>query len=112
MVNPIYKASAFIVLCVVLSLTVVVCKVWVIVSFVLYLVKDTPFNWLVFWVGIVALVLLFVSYAASLIFSKQFKEQKELAAVTSPPGPAKSKFRQRLEEAQEAQRKRREADNG
>ena len=86
------------------AISFAISEIWVIVSFIIYLVKDEPFNWTVFNVGIISLVVLIVS-AFVVSFSK-VKDIKTRARFNGT-NTGKSKFQQRLEEAQKLQQSKR-----
>ena len=79
-----------------------ICEIWVIVSFLLYMVKDEPFNWFVFWVGIGSLLSMILFHILNAIST--VKERKSNPYTYQNRG--KSKFQERLEAAQEMQRQK------
>ena len=84
------------------SISASICSVWTIVSFLIYLVKDNPFNWTVFWIGIFSIICL-ITFNIVLVFFKESTTEKLIEKRTN----GKSKFKERLEAAQELQNKRR-----
>lgn len=102
------KHVFFLIATILLSVTTVVCKIWVIVSFLIYLVKDTPFNWTVLWIGLISLFALIVVYVLSLFseYKRKPVQRFDFSNENSGRQPSKSKFAQRLEEAQRLQAER------
>lgn len=89
--------------CILSGITFGICKIWIIVSFILYLVKDEPFNWAVFWTAVWMIPICLVSYVATMVM-KDKPRSKRFTPVTKLK---KSKFAQRLEEAKRLQEERR-----
>lgn len=88
------------ILTVVSGISFAICVVWVIVSFLIYLVKDLPFNWFVFWFGVGSLKALTLFWFIELkIESKESKSQIRTGRSTK----SESNFQRRLREAQEKQ---------
>jgi uncharacterized BrkB/YihY/UPF0761 family membrane protein len=96
------KAILSILLAVLLACSVLACKIWIVVEFIIYLVKDDPFNWWSVWLWLISIVSLLVFY---LFYLLPKKEPENTGAFK--PGLPKSKFAQRLEEAQRLQQERR-----
>lgn len=78
---------------IILSIGISICWVWVLVSFLLYLVKDIPFNWAVFWIGIICIPLL----AFSAIVMGYYKAKDSKITIAKNPR-YKSRFEVRMEE--------------
>lgn len=80
---------------VVAGVAAIVCKFWAIISFILYLVKDRPFDWISLWLMCGAILVTTVCYFV-MLFSKNTRE--------SVNKKFKSSFQERLEQM-ERQRK-------
>lgn len=104
--------SIFILTSILYAGTIISC-IWGIVEFILYLVKDKPFNWLCIWSIIIGAILTFFSNVyMAVLESKQIQKdyelkQKERADIFGQNKTKKSKFQERLEQMQEQQRKER-----
>lgn len=56
----------FYILTIISGIGIGVCKIWAIISFLIYLFKDTPFNWDSIYYGITFIVVYFISSILSL----------------------------------------------
>ncbi len=84
------KTLIFGILSIVSYLGILVCPIWAIIEFILYLVKDKEFNWNSLWFFISSIILFIVFLILAAYFSN--KESKK-NYVNS-----KSKWQQRLDE--------------
>jgi uncharacterized membrane protein (DUF106 family) len=87
------KVIAIAILTVAAYLGATISSIWAVVEFILYLVKDRPFNWWSVWIFITCIVLaLFVVIASAIIEAKN--RQDSIKNFT----PKRSRFQERLEE--------------
>jgi ABC-type tungstate transport system substrate-binding protein len=98
------KKLIFKLLTIISSIAFAVGSIWVIVSFLIYLVKDNPFSWASLWFTISSLIGCFLFLILDIII--QVKNKKKEPEATGTTFKGKSKFQQRLEEAQRIQRSR------
>lgn len=77
------------------AISLVACKFWIIVSFILYIAKDTPFNWWSIWTWVISLLVLIPTY-----FIYLFSVSKSIENKLSTPSK-KSSFQERLEEMEQ-----------
>lgn len=89
------KGLVFVSIAGLLGITIAVCKIWVIISFILYLAKDHPFNWTVFWTGIMSIVALIILWVLAVIVRTKDEKKVHFNYDERP----KSNFAKRLEEA-------------
>lgn len=98
------KTLSSIALVVVASIAASVTGVWAIVAFILYLVKDIPFNWWSVWAFVISLIMIPIAYVFTIVAAAN--ERKEAVAKMSKNRTSagkKSRFQQRLEEMQKQQ---------
>lgn len=70
--------------------------IWVIVEFILYLVKDRPFNWWSLWSLIICIIVILIALIIlAMIVTSQGKTNTSGFDATNPK---RSKFQQRLDE--------------
>lgn len=82
---------------------VAICPIWAIIEFILYLVKDRPFNWWSVWTTCICL-----ACGIFLIFYVEHLKRKAVNEAMTPPGPRKSSRLQQKFDEIEAARKERE----
>lgn len=72
-----------------------ICSIWTIVSFLIYLVKDIPFNWWSLWSIIISIVVMTVSIILTVVF-KTIHDNKIIAHYQQ--NKPKSRWKLKLEE--------------
>jgi|SRR6188508_176488 len=73
-----------------------ICSIWSIVSFLIYLVKDIPFNWWSLWSIIISIVVMIVSLVLTAVFKAVNHNKVYTQHIDNKP---KSRWELRLEEA-------------
>ena len=88
-----------------------ICLIWTAISFILYLVKNTPFNWdSLYWTVGLTVATLIVALCGVFVVLKAEKQAKEDAKNNPTPSRFKSRFQKRLEQMAE-EKKRNQAMN-
>lgn len=78
-------------------------SIWAIVGFILYLVKDTPFNWWSIWSFLICIFMFLVNIALTVVFAHNL-EQEENKKEIKVGVLKKSAFTQRMEKMIEQKR--------
>ena len=92
------KSLMTIVFLVLAAITAKVSFIWAIVEFIIYLVKDKPFNWHSVWLTIGSIILTIILYIVYYVVeSKGYEAKRELRQIRNK----KSKWQERLEKAAE-----------
>jgi len=86
------KSTLFYAIALITYLSCIGCFIWAIVEFIIYLVKDKPFNWLSLWICGASVVIALVSFVLGVVY--EAKTDSNLKISKSKP----SKFQQRLDE--------------
>lgn len=73
--------------------------VWAVIEFILYLVKDKPFNWWSVWVFFTSVALAITSFLLLIFVVAKDKRKEFNTHLDNLQERPKSKFRQRLDEA-------------
>lgn len=86
------KKLIFSVIAIVGYIGICVCSIWAIVSFIIYLVKDIPFNWWSVWTFLICCFVTFCGFVLSAIYGAK-EARKETDGVVN-------KWQQRIKEMQ------------
>ncbi len=79
----------------------VLCPVWALVEFILYLVKDKEFNWSSLWLSIISYILIVVMIFINAFYeNKKQYENRQQSFIKTHGKNKKSKWQSRLEELQ------------
>lgn len=96
------KAISLIVVKVLAVISANVAFLWALIEFIIYLVKDTPFNWWSVWAFIISVVVAITVAIYGAVYSSKIA-RSEMAKMRT--GMKKSKWAQRIEEMQQKQGK-------
>jgi len=93
------KVIAILVIKVLSIIDIIVSSFWAVISFIVYLVKDIPFDWWSIWAFVIGFIVFIACFIYMAISSRRNTIKAKSETRNKPK--RKSKFQERLQEMQE-----------